>query len=648
MDDTRWTTEDGGAALDVGPGVRQTGRIYLAHLGPLRLGPLHVEPALRRVSTADGREEFIQPRVMQVLVALAQAQGDILSRDDLLGSCWHGVVVGEDAIDRVIGRLRRLCEQFADEELRLETIPRVGYRLIAPALSAPSPVSVSGPAPLGPPAPTEPVLAVLAFDNLSGDPDFRYFADGISEEILLTVAKTTGMKVIGRSSSFQFRGADKSARHVAAELGVTHILDGAVRRSGDSLRISAELVDCATQTCLWSDRFDRDLANVFTLQDEIAASVAEAMKARFAPSPTIGPIDPVAYDLYLRARDQGPDRIGFDTELLEQATEIAPDFAQAWALLAFARAIDMNWLLTNEPHTEAHPRVIEAAERALALDPSSAYAYMALEMAEPVCGHYAKRGALLEKSLASAANDPMVLVHAAGLADVLGYQRLAYGYVARAYELDPRRAAFYYPWLLEGIGLHREARAAMDHEVERWPDSVALRTLAIRFAYESGDWERYDREMANLPEDELDKSFFHMLSRVAERFRRWSPQAAEAFLAELRDSLEATGTVALSGLGFPASQGLQDEIYELLDQASFAHLHDIHGRLMLGEVSLNILFTPLFSHLRRDVRFVKLCARLGLVDHWVRTDRWPDFLTEVAPYYDLKAEAKRLYPGPRG
>src|SRR5262249_37337759 len=152
---------------------------------------------------------------------------------------------------------------------------------------------------------------------------------------LQTVAQTTDIRVIGRSSSFQFRGADKAARRVAAELGVSHILDGSVRRSGERVRVSAQLVDCETQTTVWSDRFDRQLADIFVLQDEIAASIAAALQAAFAPSAQVRPIDPRAYDLYLRARAASPrrDGAGFDVELLRQAVGLAPSFAQAWSLL---------------------------------------------------------------------------------------------------------------------------------------------------------------------------------------------------------------------------------------------------------------------------------------------------------------------------
>jgi len=177
----------------------------------------------------------------------------------------------------------------------------VSHLLGAPATTPASAPSAREPARRTAKAP-DPVLAVLPFDNLSGDADLTYFSDGVSEEIQQTVSRSTELKVIGRGSSFQFRGVDKAAAHVAAELNATHVLDGSVRRSGQKVRISAQLIECASSTTLWSDRFDRDLSDIFALQDEIAAAVAAALKTTFAPAAAVGAIDPAAYDLYLRAR----------------------------------------------------------------------------------------------------------------------------------------------------------------------------------------------------------------------------------------------------------------------------------------------------------------------------------------------------------
>ena len=195
------------------------------------------------------------------------------------------------------------------------------------------------------PKATQPVLAVLAFDNLSGDPDMVWFSDGVSEEIQQTVSRGAGLKVVGRTSSFQLRGADKDIRRVAGELGATHILDGSVRRSGGTVRIAAQLIECAGQTTLWSDRFDRDLSDVFALQDEIAAAVAAALQIAFTPPASPFAFDPSVHDLFLRAQtrleyvdlDKTVETLG----MLEEVVALAPDFARAWALLAFGRAVTL-------------------------------------------------------------------------------------------------------------------------------------------------------------------------------------------------------------------------------------------------------------------------------------------------------------------
>jgi len=491
-----------------------------------------------------------------------------------------------------------------------------------------------------------PLLAVLAFDNLSGDADFRYFSDGISEEILHTVAKTTDLRVVGRSSSFQLRGADKAARRVASELGATHVLDGSVRRSGERVRITTQLVDCATQTPLWSDRFDRSLADVFALQDEIAQAVAEALKAAFAPSPNLGPIDPEAFDLYLRARDQGgADRAGFDIDLLEKAVAKAPTFAQAWALLAFARAIVLLWLDRSPDQSAARDKVRDAADKALALDPAAGVAFLARDMVEPLCGHYAHRLTIVDKALQAAPHDPLVLLHAGGIQDILGHQRLAFGYVSRAYELDPRYAAFYYPTLLDGIGLRADAVAAIERDMARWPDAFVLPMVATRLAYESGDWARYEAIVSQWREVWPLVPLTAQMIAIAEQMRNWTPATGEAFLADLRRDLAETGSVPISWLGFPVSQGLGDEIFDILDQASFEHLHQPGGRLFPAEVSLNIIFSPSYAPVRQDRRFVRLCAKLGLCDYWLASGHWPDCAETLAPFYDFEAEARRLASG---
>ena len=182
----------------------------------------------------------------------------------------------------------------------------------------------------------EPLLAVLPFDNLSDDREMQFFSDGVSEEIIQRLSRGAQMKVIGRTSSFQFRGADKTARNVAKELNCSHILDGSIRRAGGRVRIAAHLVEAASQTTLWSDRYDRSLEDIFAVQDEISEHIAAALDQTFTSFSTKA-IDPAVYDLYLRAspKSYAPDELRTNVGLLEVATQRAPHFAEAWGRLAY-------------------------------------------------------------------------------------------------------------------------------------------------------------------------------------------------------------------------------------------------------------------------------------------------------------------------
>jgi TolB-like protein len=635
--------------------------IDLAHEQPFPLAELEVRPATLEVLAA-GRREVLEPRVMQVLVALAGHHGEVVSRDDLIQSCWGGRIVGEDAINRCISRLRRLGR--TNGAFDVETVPRVGYRLAELAgrstKSPPWQLAVAADKPLaslstpeGPPGETfrltparteAPLVAVLPFDNISGDADLLYFSDGVSEEILQTLSNATGLKVIGRSSSFQFRGRDKGARRVAGELGCSHVLDGSVRRSGARVRISAQLIECGGQTTLWSDRFDRDLSDVFALQDDIAAAVAAALKSTFAPSANAGPVDPVAYDLYLRARASNPGLYGaFDDALLRQATERAPGFAQAWAALAITRAMHAK---SGEGAriAQASEEARRAAERALALDPTSGKAYAALALLEPLCGAYAAAEALFEKASAVGPDDVDVLEKYSRWLHGVGRTEAALAHVTHAFRLDPlyHQGANWYAALIGMHGRLEDAYEIWDRARARWPDFDVLVFNPLLFAAHRGDWTRVDALIAHARAHHLNSVMMSNAIDHAQNLRAKRPRAGGKVIALLRKELAETGTVALNPLVVAHYQGLKDEVFDLVEQASFAHLFELGGRLPNGDYGLHVLFNDHMGTraIRDDPRFMRLCAKLGLCEYWVATGRWPDCADEVS--YDFRGEARRL------
>jgi adenylate cyclase len=349
--------------------------VSLAEAAPMRLGALGVDPPARRIAHDDGREEILQPKVMQVLVALVRADGRIVSRDALFAACWPGVVVGEDALNRVIVQLRRIAAGVGAGAFSLETIAKVGYRL-TPAVPPPR-----AEAPAARPAARAPSICVLPFANMSDDPRQAYFSDGVSEDIITDLSKVAALFVVARTTAFAFRDRRIDAPGIAAELGVGHVLEGSVRKEGGRVRITAQLIDGATGGHVWAERYDRDLKDIFALQDEISQAIVAALRLQLLPRERQaiahrGTTNLEAYDLYLMARRyyvggrEGDARsLEAIVRLCRRATEIDPGYALAWALIAEAQTSNCFTLDRGGEDGAA------AIERALALDPDLAEAH---------------------------------------------------------------------------------------------------------------------------------------------------------------------------------------------------------------------------------------------------------------------------------
>jgi len=519
-----------------------------------------------------------------------------------------------------------------------------GWRTVLASLADLLP---DAPAPVTPPAQAQraagqPVLAVLAFDNLSNDPDLAYFSDGVSAEIQQTVGRTAELKVIARASSFQFRGAEKAVRHVASALNATHILDGSVRRSGQRVRIATELVACADETSLWSERFDRDLSDVFALQDEIAAAVAEALKIAFAPAPKAGSIEPAAYDLYLRASDRSIDmdmakRIG----MFEQVTDLAPNYAPGWAWLAFYRAAPFD-LGTSEHRKGRISGAKAAAERALSLDARSSVAFTALSWLEPLA-HYAKREALIRKAVDAAPNDPHALTALAQFLDQVGRIREAAVWSAKAYELaplDPVAAASVATMALRQ-GRYEEGQRLYDAFRERWP-GWGFVGPSLAWTIYAGDWARFDSlsaraEAAGWTAQEVTLRLLQLGRAVREK----DPDYLALRVAGIEASLAETGAPRVDWLTTVVLLGGKEQAFSVIERASYANLFEEGSTSPGGAYTPAIIFDQVVNaQMMDDIRFVGLCAKTGLCAYWVETDCWPD-CADIVPY-DFKAECRRL------
>jgi adenylate cyclase len=243
--------------------------------------------------------------------------------------------------------------------------------------AAPTAPSAAGRTRAAPEPARGPSVCVLPFENMSGDPEQEYFSDGISEDIITDLSKVSALEVTARNTAFTFKGKAVRVPDVARELGVSHVLEGSVRKAGARVRISAQLIDGATGNHVWADRYDRDLTDIFALQDEISEAIVSALRVKLAPAEKSaierrGTASPDAYEVYLMGRqtwlrgESSARSLEAILRLARRATEIDPDYAQAWALMAFAQAT------LRLRHDRKDLDGLPAAERAMALDPQLA------------------------------------------------------------------------------------------------------------------------------------------------------------------------------------------------------------------------------------------------------------------------------------
>jgi adenylate cyclase len=327
-----------------------------------------------------------------------ESDGDLMGDGVNIAARLQGVAkpgaicLSEDAYRQVKARLDKQVADLGETQLKNIAEPIRVYSIevgvAAPAGSAePVETSASGKPSLGLTRPDKPSIAVLPFQNMSGDPEQEYFADGISEEIITGLSKLRWFFVIARNSSFSYRGKGIDVKRAARELGVRYVLEGSVRKGGNRVRITAQLVDAATGNHLWADHFDGDLSDIFALQDEITRKVVAAVEPRLLEAESLrsqhrSPKDIDAWDMVMRANSLFWRLTTTECEaaiaILERAIELHPDYAPAQSMLAFMLLMT-RWAVRTS--SEFEPDVKESAKfaaRAAQLDDSDPWAHVAL------------------------------------------------------------------------------------------------------------------------------------------------------------------------------------------------------------------------------------------------------------------------------
>jgi len=392
--------------------------------GLVQIGEWIVHPALDIISR-DTETHKLEPRTMRLLLCLANSAGAVISVDHLLTEVWADVVVGPASVYQAVSQLRKILGDVDPNPTYIATVPRKGYRLIAPVQRAIAPAHTPQ-APVMPP-PTAPPrrvwvvagafvalalaavyfladkawlskhaaakretpaatvvvgensIAVLPFVDMSEKKDQEYFSDGLSEELIDHLVHSADLKVIARTSSFQFKGSNEDVRSIARKLGVTHVLEGSVRKDRQQLRITAQLIRASDGVDLWSQTYNGSLLDIFNVQDEIAKQVSQALRVALRNGYRAGEQQPDirAYNLvlqgnYFKERRTLPD-IEKAAQFYQQAIDINPEYALAWARLASAYLVGE--ILRGVPSEDQSRRILASLDQAIRLDPNLVWAY---------------------------------------------------------------------------------------------------------------------------------------------------------------------------------------------------------------------------------------------------------------------------------
>ena len=491
----------------------------------------------------------VEPQVFDLLRVLIEARDRVVSRDELLEAVWNGRIVSEATLSSRINAARAAIGDSGSRQALIKTLPRKGFRFVgaveeAGAVAEPSPPEPQAAAPWrGPRAPS---VAVLPFANLSGDPAQDYFADGMTEEIITALSRLSGLFVIAKNSSFTYKNRAIDVRQVGQELGVGYVLEGSVRRSREQLRITGQLVDTVSGACLWSDRFDGDLADVFELQGLVSDSVAAVIEPTLQ-SAEIGRLkrDPPArldaYDLLLRAYALVSDftQASMDAALdcLDQALAIDPDYAQGAAAAAYCRAQChfQGWARQDEA---VRAKAVTSAWRAVELAPNDAQVLWMAAFAiwnMDTSGRERARE-LFARALLINPNSAMALVLSGWIEIMCGNLDEGRERLERAQRLNPRDPR---GWLMAGA---RAILAVIEEdyaEALKWAEralaqnrrfAVALRTAAVA-QVKLGQRERARQTVKTLLEVEPELTVSGFFARIPVPLERMAKTYAEALEA---------------------------------------------------------------------------------------------------------------------
>lgn len=438
----------------------------------IAFGPFVLDPAAGTLLRNEA-PVAIGYRALKLLAALAGRPGEILGKGELMDAAWPGKAVEEGNLTVQIAHIRKLLGP-ADESGGewIATVARVGYRFLGAAEQLGGGTQLL-------PAPGKPSIAVLPFVNVSDDPAQRAFTEGLTQDLITDLSRASGLFVVARNTALVERKRTHDIRDAAQDIGVRYLLEGSARHAAGRVRVNVQLVDAVSGEHLWAERFDRDLGDVFAVQDEIAARIVEALLDRLRePKPRHRPENLEAHELCTRARrlmDDTPQAAREAHLMLTRAVSLDPHYAEAYRWLAMNRW--MGWVHSGGPNDVDRGAALELARKAVALDPGDAGCRWVLAYLLAYERRFDEADAEFERA---AALDPNEADAWAALSDVTvlaGRIGEGLGYIRKAFRLNPFPASWYY------LALGQAHYASNDYEaaIETLSRDETYRTSSRRF-----------------------------------------------------------------------------------------------------------------------------------------------------------------------
>jgi TolB-like protein/tetratricopeptide (TPR) repeat protein len=360
--------------------------------------------------TASGEEIAVEPQVFSLLQYLVENRERVVGKDEIIEHVWDGRIISDGTLTSRINSVRRAVGDDGKAQAVIRTFRRRGLRFVAQLSENGDTVQSSE----ATQASDKPSIAVLPFENLSGDPEQEYFADGIAEDIIMSLSRFLWFFVIARNSSFSFKGSRVSVRQVADELGVRYVLEGSVRRSGNRIRITAQLIDATTDQHIWAERYDRSLGDIFAVQDEVTekiiSSVApgilttEIQRARRKDVTSLDVWDRIMRSHWHYAR-LTQDDAAEAVRLLNEAVEIDPGSTMALGDLAMIQAIGAHWGW-GASLKQSLTMAANAARHAIEADDTNAWGYIALGVVDLFSRRHDDSTRNLRRAIELSPNEP--------------------------------------------------------------------------------------------------------------------------------------------------------------------------------------------------------------------------------------------------